>query len=142
MLGAAASIIDQKMIKKWQDRWINETKGRVHFNIQPLVSTRIKFCCKERGKETTVSRLRLGKCFLNHYLHKISLHPSGLCSQCDLPENIEHYIMRCSGNIELILQLEKKCKKLGMDFTLKSILNNDKLIDILYAYIKAQKHRI
>src|ERR1700690_3002038 len=102
----------------------------------------IKFTCKVRDKETTVSRLRLEKCFLNHYLHKISAHPTGLCTRCNLPETIEHFIMHCSGNIGLIIQLENKCKKLRKDLTLKSILNNDKLIDILYTYIKAEKCRI
>jgi len=141
-LSEVASVIDKKIIEKWQNRWDNETKGRAHFDIQPIVSTTMKFSCKVRDKETTISRLRLGKCFLNHYLHKISTHATGLCYHCNVPETIEHFIMHCSGNIGLIIQLENKCKKLGKDFSLKSILNNDNLIDILYTFIKAEKRRI
>ena len=79
-LSEAASVIDRKITEKWQNRWDSETKGRAHYNIQPVVSTTMKFSCKARDQETLISRLRLGKCFLNHYLHKISAHPSGLCT--------------------------------------------------------------
>ena len=141
-LSEAASVIDRKITEKWQKRWDSETKGRAHYSIQPVVSTTMKFSCKARDQETLVSRLRLGKCFLNHYLHKISAHPTGLCSQCNVSETIEHYVLKCSGNIGLIIQLENKCKKLGKDFTLKSILNDDKLIDILYKFVKNEKRRM
>jgi len=42
--------------------------------------------------------LRLGKCRLNSYLHKIALHDIGTCDRCGEAETIEHYLISCSQN--------------------------------------------
>ena len=42
----------------------------------------MKFYHSSRHKEVIITRLRLGKCRLNAYLHQSGKHPDGLCDIC------------------------------------------------------------
>ena len=46
-----------------------------------------------RRLEVAMTRLRLGKCCLYHYLHEINRHDAGLCDTCGVPETIEHHLL-------------------------------------------------
>jgi ribonuclease HI len=81
--------------KEWQSNYNNSPAGKHYKQLEPIVSNKIKFTSSNRHKETTITRLRLGKCRLNYYLHKINKHPTGLCDFCNQPETIQHFILEC-----------------------------------------------
>jgi hypothetical protein len=79
----------------WQQDYDKSATGQHYKKLEPLVSRGIKFVCANRQKEVVITRLRLGKCSLNHYLHKIKRHADGLCANCQVPETIEHFLLDC-----------------------------------------------
>ena len=60
------------IINKWQYVWTNSPHGHFYRKIEPTVSWQIKYERKNRNKEVTISRLRLGKC-VNEYLAMMKL---------------------------------------------------------------------
>ena len=143
-LKEAYSLADSIITVKWQSQWDSTEKGRLYHLIEPVVSNKIKYSNTNRDKETTITRLRLGKCYLNHYLHQISVHSTGLCEQCHSgqPESIEHFMFICKSNNELIEKLTAACKMLKKPLAVETILNNNKIIDIIYTYIKSKNQRV
>src|ERR1700690_4381251 len=71
-------LIDAYVEDKWQLLYSSSMTGAAYRMLEPAVSSKIKFADKYRKKETIISRLRLGKCQLNAYLHEIHRHPDGL----------------------------------------------------------------
>jgi len=60
------------IINKWQYVWTYSPHGHFYRKIEPTVSWQIKYERKNRNKEVTISRLRLGKC-VNEYLAMMKL---------------------------------------------------------------------
>jgi hypothetical protein len=60
-----------------------------------------------RRNDVVVTRLRLHSCRLNKYLHKIDLHPSGLCDVCGINDTVEHFLFDCEKHKELTVQLRQ-----------------------------------
>ena len=143
-LKEAYSFADSNITIKWQSQWDSTDKGRLYHLIEPVVSNKIKYTNTNRDKETTITRLRLGKCYMNHYLHQISVHSTGLCEQCHSgqPESIEHFMFICKANNELRVKLTAACKMLNKPLAIENILNSTKLIDIIYTYIKSKTRRV
>ena len=50
---------------------------------------------KCRPIETAIARLRIGHIELNDFLHRKDQAPSPLCTHCNVPETIEHYLLHC-----------------------------------------------
>ena len=67
---------------KWQDSYNSNPASKHYRTIEPNVSRSLKFSHSDRIKETSITRLRLGKCYLPFYLHTIKKHPTGLCKTC------------------------------------------------------------
>jgi len=87
--------IDQKIQIEWQNSYKESKTGHHYKLLHPSVNSSIKYSCKNRQQETLITRLRLGKCHLNKYLHEINAHPTGLCQYCNTPETVEHYVLNC-----------------------------------------------
>jgi len=123
-----ANILIQNYVQHcWQSEW-SESKS-VYRTIEENVSNKIKFTNKSRKKEVILTRLRLGKCKLNSYLHQIKLHPSGLCATCNQPETIEHHLLNCENNISK--HLSEMCRSLKVTPSLQTVLKNEKLLDCI-----------
>jgi hypothetical protein len=133
----AFDAVDNYILQKWQMQWDKSKTGNLNRRIVPLVSSKSKFSSNSRYKEVIISRLRLGKCRLNFYLHEIKCHPTGLCDTCKVPETIEHFILNCPGS-NICIDLHEACKKLGVKMDIQSILNNEELIDIVYSNVKRE----
>ena len=73
------SKVDSYIMEKWQTRWENGITGREYFKIEGRVSDKTKYSHDVRSEETMITRLRLGKCYLNQYLYNLRTHASGLC---------------------------------------------------------------
>ena len=134
--------VDTFITEKWQKEWVAAKTGRSLFEIEPVVTHRVKYTHKSRVQESTITRMRLGKCYLNSYLHKIAVHPDGLCEHCSEPETIEHYIFKCRANKELTDEIVSRCKTLKLVASTSNVLANKQLSNHLYSFIKLQKRRI
>jgi ribonuclease HI len=113
--------INQHVLEKWQKEYTDNPKGAFYKKIEPLVSTRIKYTDTPRKQEVQISRLRLGRVLLNQWLHKMNLHPDGNCEECDVPDTIEHLLLECSRK-NISRTIRNKCQELGIDCTMKNIL--------------------
>lgn len=123
-------------VKEWQKTWETQKNGSHYRNIEPHVGLNIKFKDRLRRKETTISRLRFGHCFLNSSLHKIKRHANGNCSKCNSPENVEHYIMICPEQKNLQQTLKKVCDRAHLQFTLRTILSDPTCIDSVFKWVE------
>jgi len=70
-LSDAYNIVDSYIINKWQQTWDSILTGSYYRTIEKTVSTKIKYLNTSRQKEVVITRLRLGTCKLNAYLHRI-----------------------------------------------------------------------
>src|ERR1700690_3739499 len=70
-------LIDVYVEDEWQLLYNSSMTGAAYRMLEPAVSSKMKFANQYRRKQTVISRLRLGKCQLNVYLHEIHRHPDG-----------------------------------------------------------------
>jgi len=94
--------IDNHINNMWQKMYRINKKGQHYKLLEPSVNRCVKYTTTNRNNEIIITRLRLGKCRLNSYLHEMKLHPTGKCEHCDISETIQHYLMDCpTANIFL-----------------------------------------
>jgi len=129
--------IERYMTGEWQKAWSANPTGEFCRNIQPIVSGNIQYISKTREKEVIITRLRLGHCHLNYYLHKIDCHDTGLCDSCHVPQTLEHHFLFCDAQIHLITKLKAACSSLNKPFNISSFLNESKCIDLIYDQLSA-----
>ena len=133
----------EKHIKaKWQKLWDEDTTGREYHTMEPTVSKASKFRYNDREMEKTLTRLRLRKCYLNSYMHKIRRHRDGLCDTCGVPETVDHYLMHCRANRVMTNNLETRCKEKNVNFSTNQILKHYDLLNILADFIKKLKRKL
>ena len=125
------SKIESMIEAEWQKQYSDSSTARLYKQIEPTVSKEIKFVNSNRRKEVIITRLRLGKCLLNSYLHKINRHETGLCDTCELPETVEHFLLNCPTSNTFD----------GTVKTLKAAFSNQN-IDIIYERVKELKIKI
>jgi hypothetical protein len=92
------SKIEKDIYAEWQILYNNSSTARNYKLLEPIVSKDIKFVNNNRRKEVIIARLRLGKCLLNSYLHKMARHDTGLCDACKVPETVEHFLLECTAS--------------------------------------------
>jgi len=124
--------IDKYINQKWQEVYNSIQTGSHYKLIEPNISRGIKYTNTNRWKEVIITRLRLGKCLLNHYKHKIKLHSTGLCDQCNCPETITHFLLECPHSNVLY----------NRPVTIKEALTKADLIDIIFDRIRELKRKI
>jgi ribonuclease HI len=125
------SQIENYITDKWQSRWTNCPTGKHYRNLEPKVSRKSKFSLPSRRKETVISRLRLGKCWLNAYLYELKVHKDGLCSACGQIETIQHYLLDCRHSL-VKKALEKQCSILKLAPSIQNVLSKNALIDTIF----------
>lgn len=132
------AMIEKYCTEKWQLEWTNNKKGRHLHSIQPNVTrkppTRVY---GSRRKEVSMTRLRLGKCNLNSYLHLIRRHSTGLCATCHVPETIEHHLIECVAS-NTRNELKTRCNTDNLPFDLPSVLTNEDLVTLICSTLDRQ----
>ena len=123
----------------WQDRWNNDKKARHYHALEPKVNSDIKFKYSNRRGEVAVTRLRLGHCRLNKHLQRLGIRDNGLCSHCNEPEDISHFLLKCMKNPENRRRLERAVQDRNLDVTVKNLLTIPELVEALWEYIKDSK---
>ena len=135
-IGYESSDLNKMAVKyctsKWQNIWNSENRGRHLFSIVPTVSRSPHYICRiNRHKETVVTRLLVGKCRLNYYMHIMGLHHTGLCDYCRVNETIEHYLTECpaSGPHNALLKI---CGQKNIPMSIQHIFSHMELFDVIY----------
>ena len=83
-------------------------------NMEPNVWLQIKFEDKNRKKEVTIGRLRLGKCYTNQYLAMMGIVDSDQCRECcNAVETVEHFLLQCPQS-DLCKDVLLVCKQLQL----------------------------
>ena len=126
----------------WQREWNESTKGNHYKKIEPLVSRKLRLTKMNRRNETISTRLRLGKCHLNFYLNIIGKHATGNCSRCNVPETIEHFILQCSDNLELVTELTEHCTEKRIEMEISNVLKHEETLEIIVNYIIRIRRKI
>ena len=135
-------LIDQHSLARWQAAYDAQLKGAAYRALEPKVSAKVKFVATTRSKETMLTRLRLGQCRLNKYLHQMRSHPDGLCTACKLhPETISHFLLECTEN-NTAARLKEECLALQLEPSMTSILGNRDLQDLVYKQVLVCQRKI
>ena len=129
---AAKKEIESYIDALWQKDW-DASNHQLH-TILPKISRRNPFSHKTRSVETKVSRLRLGKCWLNKYLHDIKAHQTGLCDHCQRIEDIHHFLIECNEPNSISKILSDHRAKANIPANVKSILENKSCHEIIGNY--------
>ena len=134
------SKIHKNILHTWQIEFNDSPKGAHFKQIEPLVSTKIKYTDTPRGREVQITRLRLGKVTTNSWLHKMKQHPDGKCEHCKLPETIDHLLFNCSQD-NIGATLRQKCAEYKIDFNLSNLLQCKPTQDEIIKHIKNIKNK-
>jgi len=77
---------------------------------------------------------------LNQGLHKINLHPTGLCEQCSEIQDCKHFIFKCKTTEELRKEISKWAHSEIRECKYEEVLNK---VEVLYALVKfCSKHEL
>jgi ribonuclease HI len=115
---------------QWQQEW--NSSNSFYRSIQPTVSRIPKFCNNNRKFETFVSRLRLGRARLNHYLFAVGRHSTGHCDSCGVPETITHHLLFCNNKLSKLVK--KWCDAMHIPHSIADILNNHQILNKIYSH--------
>jgi hypothetical protein len=77
--------IDEYTRRLWQDEYDASKSGSNYRALEPQVSFKAKYTATNRKKENVTTRLKLGKCSLNKYLHDISVIPTDSARRAACP---------------------------------------------------------
>jgi ribonuclease HI len=128
--------------EKWQKEWFDDDRGRRFKDEIKDVHKGYFKIHKNRRKDKTLARIRMGHVLLNDRLCIFKKHPDDLCSQCKVPENIEHYVWQCAQYVEAQTELIQKVRSMGITPSLNNILFLEKCSDPLYEYILATGRKL
>lgn len=119
--GEAKSFIRKAVSDVWQKKWDTDTKWRHYYSIQKSIKVK-GFKGKCRRDEVVFSRLRFGHMGLKSTLYLMTKCVSDKCEVCNVPENVEHVIMKCSKYESERNILRDKIYELGRGWNLEGIL--------------------
>jgi len=128
--------IQNYVLRKWQNLWQLSHTGKFYREIEPSISLGIKYENTIQRKETVITRLLLGVCCTNEYLHKIKVLSTDRCHECKTDvETVRYLLLDCPVS-PLCCKVLDICMSLNMSPDLKVILQNHKIIDLIYSNIK------
>ena len=131
-LQEAYSLVDKYILDLWQQKRNTCATGSFYRQLVPKVSNIIKYTNAARKEDVVITRLQQEKYKLNSYLCAINRHKDGLCSICNVPETIRHYLLECP-NSPISNAIKSVCTELSIQPTLEIILNNSTVIDTIYS---------
>ena len=128
--------IQDFILAKWQAMWQSCPTGKFYRKLEPNVSFKIKYENKARANETLATRLRLGFCCTNEYLHRIKATASDQCPDCECcVETIDHLLLRCPKSY-LCNKVLDVCQCLNIKSEIESVLKNVDIINVICSNIK------
>ena len=109
-------------LKLWNDYYRQCLTGTDYKSLFPTIHG----ATSSESDSTQLFRLRTGHCRLNSHLHSLGLHPNGNCEQCQVPETVAHFLFACTTYHSERIKLKRTMESLNIDFTLLSVLSDDK----------------
>ena len=128
-------LLKNLMLKKWQKLWDENTKGRFYYRLQPTVSTEIKYTDPVRSKETLLSRLRFGKCFLADTLKLVGKKPDILCDKCHVKEDVSHFLLNCNKYEDHIVERNDKILAYNRIISVETLLGDPPCYIDVFEYV-------
>jgi hypothetical protein len=125
-------LIEKYITSKYQQQWNSSDCG--YRRVQPTVSDRPFFLHPSRRAEVIITRLQLGRCRLNHYLHQNDQSITSLCAECGKEETIQHYILECKS--ELGKDVRRLCSLNNIPLLLGEVLNHPSILRLLVSRIQ------
>ena len=120
---------------RWQRYWDDCLLGRHFYAIQKEVGNETRYPMRmSRKDETAITRLRLGRCKLNYYLHAMKCHPDGTCDTRGQQETIRHLLMECQDHSTLHFRLNEGT--LQNTNELHQMLSSEQSINIIVKYVR------
>ena len=124
--------IKKFILEKWQKQWSTSHHGQFYRKVEPRVSLDIKYEHSSRYKEVTLTRLRLGKCWVNEYLARINAVYSDRCRSCKISsETVEHFILLCPCS-DLCKKVLSACRLMNVSPEIGKVLSTGKILDIIF----------
>jgi len=116
----------------WNKEYIHTRRARTSKLFCPVTDTNRT----HMHTLATMFRFRAGHCRLHSHLHKIGLHPNGLCDTCGIPETVEHFIRQCGKHAEARHTLQRFIQHLDINFDWITLLRNTRTIPFLIAFLQ------
>ena len=134
--------LENNLLKEWQTSWDSDTKGRFYYKIQPTVSLKVKFSDPNRSKQTSLTRLRFGKCLLGDVLHMMKKRNTDCCEFCHIKEDVSHFLMDCLDHQDLRININDKVLMAGQVPSVKTLLGDSRWFDEVWNYVVQTKRNI
>ena len=106
----------------WRDQVRRTGKGAFLCDLITSPSPRLVLNGIPRSLQCVVSRLRVGHAGVNSHLNRFNLHTTPLCTVCNVPETIAHFLLHCSRYTIQRQCLIAKLHALDVPFTLSGVL--------------------
>ena len=129
-------LLEKNMLQTWQEYWKNNVKGRFYYSLVPKVSTKPLYSDTVRCKETLLSRLRFGKCFLADTLHLLGKRPDSLCDLCQVTEDVPHFLMECRKFLDEMVERNDSVLELRKTLSISTLLTDPDCMDIVFKFVK------
>ena len=78
----------------------------------------------KRTRSPLIFRLHTSLCSLHYHLHRIGLHPKGLCEECNLRETVEHFLIHCEQYTSARTKVQQTMQYLTIRFHWIQILQD------------------
>ena len=134
----SSSLVSDHCLQLWNDFYINTNNA---FTYKQFYA-RIANVPIQRTHSSMFFRLRTGHCRLYYHLHRIGLHPNGLCDECNSAKTVEHFLIYCEQYTSARTKLRQSMQKLKIRFHWMQILRDDKANPFIIAYIKQTDRKL
>jgi len=112
----ACSLISHHCLQLWNEEYIQTSRQYSNHLGYKLFCPDIDTTQTKIPITTAIFLLGTGHCRLHSHLHKIRLHPDGLCDTCDIPETVEHFLMQSGKYAEARHKLQRSIQNLNINF--------------------------
>lgn len=110
---------------QWKQDVVRSGKGLFLANIRENIHQRMPESYRNRRTEAVIHRLRMGHVGLSSYLHRFNMAESEECTDCGVPETVEHYLLHCSRYLRQRIMMSARLRFIDddiIDLNLKLLL--------------------
>ena len=122
-------------MKRWQESWDRSQKGRFYYQIQSSVSPQIKCSDPIRRKETVLSRLRFGKCYLSDTAFMLGKKQINMCDKCQVKEDVSHFLLNCNKYTDEIVERNSIILESNRLISIPALLGDPHCFEAVFQYV-------
>ena len=130
------NITQHFILTEWNSLWQSSKTGRILFGLKPNIPLTWKFNCHRRHDQSILDQVRMDCVLLNSRKFRFNLHEDGLCSHCQVPEDLTHFISDCRSKDSAAVAIRGKLNLLpteNIPFTLSELVDNLVLSKLIIA---------